>query len=124
MTTYGYENGVRVPVYDPHLEKDTDTQYTENVAEQLSLVRKLIGFLLADNNPALGIECLALATGIAYEGASMSDIAERHNVTRATVSKRCVELCDAFGLRPSRAMRPVQNRERCRQARVRELVEA
>ena len=35
----------------------------------------------------------------------MTEIAKRHDVTRAAVSKRCVELTQALNLKPSRAMR-------------------
>jgi hypothetical protein len=78
--------------------------------------------MLADANPALGIECLALVTGIGYDGASEAAIARRHRVTRAAVSKRCVELCEAFGIPPVRAMRPEKCRDHCRKARVREML--
>ena len=37
--------------------------------------------------------------------ARVTDIAKRHGVTRAAVSKRCVELTRALNLKPSRAMR-------------------
>ena len=85
------------------------------------MVRRLVGLLLADTHPALGVECLALVTGIGYDGASMAEIARRHKVTRAAVSKRCVELCESFGIRPTRAMRPETNHERCREARLKSL---
>lgn len=85
------------------------------------MARRLVGLMLADTNPALGIECMALVTGIGYEGSSMADIARRHKVTRAAVSKRCVDLCDAFGVPPVRAMRPAKNRVRCRKARLQSL---
>ena len=80
--------------------------------------------VLADPNPSLGRECMALVTGIGYEGDSMQEIANRHGVTRASVSKRCVELCETLGIPPTRAMRSVKNRQRCREARFREVAEA
>ena len=85
------------------------------------MVRRLVGIMLADTNPALGVECMALVTGIGYEGASMAEIARRHGMTRAAVSKRCVDLCEAFGIPPVRAMRPEKNHERCRKARLHSL---
>lgn len=87
------------------------------------MVRRLVGTLLADTNPALGVECLALVTGIGYEGASMAEIARRHKVTRSAVSNRCIELCNAFGVPPVRAMRPEKNRANCRLARMKSLAE-
>lgn len=115
----GWENGQRVPVRDSR--DDESAPRPERSA--LVMVRRLVGIMLADSNPALGIECMALVTGIGYEGASMADIARRHGVTRAAVSKRCVDLCDAFGVPPTRAMRPEKNRERCNVARLKSLTE-
>lgn len=113
-----FENGQRVPVYDP---RDQAEQPPSVDSPALVLARRLIGFMLADPCPALGIECMALVTQIGYEGASMAEIARRHKVTRAAVSKRCVELCDALGLAPTRAMRGERCRARCRKARIREM---
>jgi len=115
----GWENGQRVPVRDAR--ETEDRPRPERAA--LVMVRRLVGLMLADTNPALGVECMALVTGIGYEGASMAEIARRHGVTRAAVSKRCVDLCDAFGIAPVRAMRPEKNRERCREARLQSLTE-
>lgn len=113
----GWENGGRVPVRDARDEEDRPRP--ERGA--LVMVRRLVGLMLADTNPALGVECVALVTGIGYEGASMAEIARRHRITRAAVSKRCVDLCDAFGVAPVRAMRPEKNRERCRESRLQSL---
>lgn len=113
----GWENGQRVPVRDAR--EIEERPRPERSA--LVMVRRLVGLMLADTNPALGVECMALVTGIGYEGSSMAEIARRHGVTRAAVSKRCVDLCDAFGVQPTRAMRPERNRERCREARLQSL---
>ncbi len=115
----GWENGQRVPVRDGR--ETGDRPRPERAA--LVMVRRLVGLMLADSNPALGVECMALVTGIGYEGSSMADIARRHGVTRAAVSKRCVDLCDAFGIPPVRAMRPEKNRARCREARLQSLAD-
>lgn len=117
----GWENGSRVPTYDPRTDDDDAPSPTRRDPAALVMARRLVGFMLADTHPALGIECLALVTGIGYQGASMAAIARRHRVTRAAVSKRCVELCEAFGVPPVRAMRPEASRERCRRARVLEM---
>lgn len=85
------------------------------------MVRRLVGLMLADSNPALFAETAALVTGIGYDGASEAEIARRHGLTRAAVSKRCVDLCDAFGISPVRAMRPAKNRVQCRQSRLKSL---
>ncbi len=75
------------------------------------VVRRLVGELLGQTNPALALECLSLVTGIGYMGNSMTEIAKRHGVGRAAVSKRCVQLCDAIGIEPPRAMRSKKARK-------------
>lgn len=109
----GWENGQRVPVRDAR-EMDENPRPERGA---LVMARKLICVILADTNPALGVECMALVTGIGYEGSSMADIARRHAVTRAAVSKRCVDLCDSFGIPPVRAQRDLANREKTEAAR-------
>ena len=64
---------------------------------------------------------LPLVSGLLYGGDAMAEIARRHGVTRAAVSKRCVELTELLGLRPSRAMRSLTARESYRDARIRSL---
>lgn len=115
-----WENGHRVPIYDPR-EREREPMTPERATGVM--LRRLVGLILADPFPALGIECLALVTSIGYEGASMDEIARRHGLTRAAVSKRCVELCDALGLKPARAMRQEGNRERCQRSRLQSLTE-
>lgn len=85
------------------------------------LLRQLVGELLARANSRLSLECLALATGLSYTGDSMSDIARRHRVTRAAVSRRCVELSNALNLAPGRAMRTLKTRQNSRNARIAQL---
>lgn len=87
----------------------------------LHFVRRLVGELLGQDNVRLSVECLALATGISYTGDSMTDIARRYGVTRAAVSKRCVEFTEALGLPPSRAMRSTKARQSYRRRRLDEL---
>ena len=91
----GWENGQRVPVLD---YRDTEERPRPERGA-LVMVRRLVGLMLADSNPGLGAECMALVTGIGYEGSSMAEIARRHGVTRAAVSKRCVDLSQG---RPTR----------------------
>jgi hypothetical protein len=77
----------------------------------MEALQKLIGELIVDRNPALAIECLALTTGIAYEGNSMIAIAKRHGLTRAAVSKRCIELSERLGVKNLRPMKTERARE-------------
>src|ERR1051325_11267754 len=80
-------------------------------AEQVwDVVRRLLGELLVQKNARLALECLALASGLAFLGDSMTEIARGHGLTRAAVSKRCVELARKIGLPPSRAMRSLTAR--------------
>ena len=110
----GWENGCRVPVTDR-----TEPAAKQSVEErgELRIVRALRGLMLADVNPALAAECLALATGVTYDGDSEEEIARRHRVTRASVSKRCNTVCDALGVRNPRALRGKGNRMACAVAR-------
>jgi hypothetical protein len=85
------------------------------------LLRRLVGELIGQDNARLSLECLALVTGLSYFGDSMTEIAKRHGVTRAAVSKRCVELTRALNLKPSRAMRSVSARQSYRSARLKHL---
>jgi hypothetical protein len=82
------------------------------------VLRRLVGELIGLDNSNLSVHCLALVTGLTYEGNSMTAIAEQHGVTRAAVSKRCVELTQALNLKPSRAMRSLLARKSYRTART------
>lgn len=76
----------------------------------LTVVRRLFGELLSQDDFKLTLDCFSLATGIGYCGESMSHLAHKHGVTRAAVSKRCVEITNALGLKPTRAMRTLTTR--------------
>jgi hypothetical protein len=84
-------------------------------------LRRLVGEMLMQSNASLSLDCLALVTGLAYEGDTMTEIAKRHDVTRAAVSKRCVELTQSLNLKPSRAMRSLLARDSYRKARMNHL---
>ena len=75
------------------------------------LLRMLVGEVMMQENSRLTLECVSLITGLVYCGDSMTSIAKRHNVTRAAVSKRCLELTLGLNLNPSRAMRSLLARE-------------
>lgn len=81
-------------------------------------VRRILGELLSQPNRSLAVECLAMTSGLSYLGDSMVDVARRHGVTRAAVSKRCVEMTDKLGLPPSRAMRSPAARLSYRQTQL------
>jgi len=88
--------------------------------EQLwDVLRRLIGEILTLPNRSLTVECLDVVSGLSYAGDSMVSIAGRHKVTRAAVSKRCVELTERLDLLPSRAMRSLTARKAYRDAQLR-----
>ena len=91
-------------------------------AESLhAALRRLVGEMLMQSNASLSLDCLALVTGLAYFGDTMTEIAKRHDVTRAAVSKRCVELTQSLNLKPSRVMRSLVARDSYRKARMNHL---
>lgn len=82
-------------------------------------LRRMLGEIICRDNARLTAECFAIAAGLTFSGGdSMMEIARRHGVTRAAVSKRCVELTELLGLRPSRAMRSLTARQAYRAARI------
>jgi hypothetical protein len=92
---------------------------TEVPTEEIwDILRRLVGQLMADRNARLSLECLALVSGLSFLGDSMSAVARRHKVTRAAVSKRCVELTEHLNLLPSRAMRSLTARRTYRAAQI------
>lgn len=108
------------PALLPDPEPEPELAPTSSDPEQIwDIMRRMLGELLSHDNARLTVECLALVSGLQYSGASMTDIAKRHGITRAAVSKRCVELTELLDLRPSRAMRSLTARQRYRDARIR-----
>ena len=92
----------------------------ENTEEKMQdMVRRLIAEVLVQNNARLSLECLALACGLTMlQGESMTSIAKRHGVTRAAVSKRCVDITQKLNLPPSRSMRSIKAREEYRKVQI------
>jgi hypothetical protein len=84
---------------------DPDEGISEADLRTCEVIQKLIGELIVDRNPRLAVECLALTSGICYEGSSMIAIAKRHGLTRAAVSKRCIELSERLGVKNLRPMK-------------------
>jgi len=82
------------------------------------VLRRLLGELLSTPNAQLSLECLALVSGVGFMGDSMTTIAKRHGVTRAAVSKRCIQLTEQLDMLPSRAMRSLTARATYRTAQT------
>jgi hypothetical protein len=78
----------------------------------LAVVQALIREIVFDENPQLAAEIIALGAGVLLENnRPMTSVAEKLGVTKAAVSKRVIDYCDANGLPPSIYMRSVANRE-------------
>jgi hypothetical protein len=69
----------------------------------LELVARLLAELIDADNPRLQAKCLAFVFGLT--GKSETEIGDEEGVGKAAVSKRCIRLKQAFGLRPSRGMK-------------------
>jgi hypothetical protein len=87
--------------------------------DAIEALRHFVADLISEGNTRLTVECLAVALGLsAYNGESMTAIANRHGVTRAAVSKRCVDIITHLNLPPSRAMRSEKARKIYRNSRT------
>lgn len=85
---------------------DEETAEQRPLHDVADVLRHFVADLIAEGNTRLTVECLAVALGLcAYNGESMTSIAKRHGVSRAAVSKRCVDITERLNLPPSRAMR-------------------
>ena len=87
-----------------HDEEDARTD--DNMDEARRILRHLVADIVSEGNTRLTIDCLAIALGLrVYAGDSMTQTAKRYGITRAAVSKRCVDITERLNLPPSRAMR-------------------
>jgi len=79
----------------------------------MQIVRMFLADAQAVGNARLTLDTLSLACGLSnYSGESMSTIARKHGISRAAVSKRCVDMIESLGLPPSRAMRQAAHRRK------------
>ena len=103
---------------DPALSMVNPTQAAPDYDRVWEVLRRLLGELLSTPNAQLSLECLALVSGVGFMGDSMTAIAKRHGVTRAAVSKRCIQLTEQLDMLPSRAMRSLTARATYRTAQT------
>ena len=95
------------------------SQVVEVASNDGYLLRHFVADLIAEGNTRLTVECLAVALGLSsYNGESMTSIANRHGVSRAAVSKRCVDITTQLNLPPSRAMRSEKARKTYQKSRT------
>jgi hypothetical protein len=87
-------------------------------------LRRMLGELLNQKNAKLTLECFALVSGASFLGDSMTAIAQRHGMTRAAVSKRCIDIARELNLPPSRSMRAATARQSYRQAQLKHNAKA
>lgn len=86
------------------------------------VVRQVVDIIISSPNARLEAECFRLASGLGgFDNITESNIARKHGVTRAAVSKRCVRLTKILGIRPSQFMRPLEMREKYRKSRKKSL---
>jgi hypothetical protein len=105
-------------VPEPESEPETAPTGPPDMEQIWDALRRMLGEIIIRDNARLTAECFAVVSGLSYSGDAMTQIARRHGVTRAAVSKRCVELTELLGLRPSRAMRSLTARQAYRSARI------
>ena len=92
-------------------EEDTP-EPAENMGDATRILRHLVADIITEDNTRLTIDCLAITLGLrVYAGDSMTQIANRHGITRAAVSKRCVDITNRLNIQPSRAMRSKRARQ-------------
>ena len=99
-------------------EPEDEPQPEADAENVWAALRRLIAELLADRDPGLALDCLALVSGVGFMGDSMTAIAKRHKVTRAAVSKRCIHLTEQLDLLPSRSMKSLTARTSYRTAQT------
>lgn len=115
---HGWENEQRVPVtYHPYADGADEEDHEYLASPPLEMARQLVGAFLAEDNRQIFAECMAIVTSLGVQDNTMEAVAKRHNVTRASISKRCIELCRQFNIPPTHLMRPELSRESCRFAR-------
>jgi hypothetical protein len=101
------------------VDHEDEVPEAHSMGSATEILRHLVADILAEDNTRLTIDCLTIALGLrVYAGDSMTTIAKRHGITRAAVSKRCVDITERLKLPPSRAMRSEQARRIYRNAQL------
>ena len=101
------------------VDREPDEPARPATRDATEVLRHLVADVISEGNTRLTIECLAVALGLsAYNGDSMTEIARRHGITRAAVSKRCVDITERLNLKPSRAMRSERARKTYRRSQL------
>ena len=103
------------------VDHEEEQPETHSMGSATDILRRLVADIIYEDNTRLTIDCLSIALGLrVYEGDSMTKIAKRHGITRAAVSKRCVDITERLKLPPSRAMRSEKARRIYRRSQIKQ----
>ncbi len=97
-------------VREPDFDEAKESPSASNATDSMEVLRQVMGIMVSTQNTRLSVECVALLLGLAFEGDTMTGIARKHRITRAAVSKRCIELANKLGIEHSRALRKLTAR--------------
>jgi DNA-binding phage protein len=101
------------------VDHEEEQPETHSMGSATEILRRLVADILSEDNTRLTMDCLAIALGLrVYAGDSMTKIAKRHGISRAAVSKRCVDITERLKLPPSRAMRSENARKTYRNSQI------
>lgn len=101
------------------VDHEDEAPETPSMGSATEILRHLVADIVREDNTRLTLDCLAIALGMrVYSGESMTEVARRHKITRAAVSKRCVDITERLNLPPSRAMRSKKARQIYRTSRL------
>lgn len=101
------------------VDHEDEEPEAHSMGSATEILRRLVADIVSEDNTRLTIDCLAITLGLrVYAGDSMTQIANRHGITRAAVSKRCVDITNRLNLQPSRAMRSKRARQIYRKAQL------
>ncbi|MCX8494905.1 MAG: hypothetical protein ORN51_01820 [Akkermansiaceae bacterium] len=101
------------------VDQEDEEPEAHSMDSATEILRRLVADIVSEDNSRLTIDCLAITLGLrVYAGDSMTQIANRHGITRAAVSKRCVDITNRLNLQPSRAMRSKRARQIYRKAQL------
>lgn len=101
------------------VDQEDEVPEVHSMGSATDILRRLVADIIYEDNTRLTIDCLSIALGLrVYQGDSMTKIAKRYGITRAAVSKRCVDITERLNLSPSRAMRSEKARTIYRKAQL------
>jgi hypothetical protein len=93
------------PTASPTAPTDTGELRADTLASFCARIRSA-------KNPLLVFDAICFATGVlALDGASQTELAKRHGVSRAAFSKIATQWCKTFGIKPSRGMKSEHARD-------------